>query len=1080
MMGPWHPTAALALLSGDAFWTGASVLIRTTVLLMIGLLLGHALRGAGPAAASFVYRATLVGVIVTGILSVTAGGALAPIWRLPLPARSAPRAQPAGPPRLDWDEPGPATAIAPRLPDDAGARRRLPLATPDVLVEQVTVVAGGTADPAGTHAPIPPAGPGRWLVAALVAVWGVGAALLLAWLASCQLSLLRLCRRSQVVTEGEAAHLLRTLCADRGVATPRLLVSGGVRSPFLAGLWRPSILLPAGFEQEFGGSALRAVLAHEVAHLARRDGGWNLLARLACALGWFQPLLWRLCRRLDQAGEEWCDQEVLAQQCPARDYADCLLALAERLTRAPEHALGVGVVPFRSALGRRIQAILDTAGRPATVVSPRLRVGVLLGTAALVALSLSAVAAPAGTGAAAARSARATSAEEKANRPAVLRGDARLDAAVTLAHKDRPMGEVLTALGKDLGIRLVAARETADDKVTLFVDGRSAAEVMALLARHFDFQWQRSHGGYELTQDLDSRAREAARRERERLGQVTEALTQMERLAQMANTPRAQLEAREGELARLSVDAARTPEERARLIAEQEAIRNLLRPGGIAAAMVFRTLTPAQSAQLRGGAEIRLSSSDGTLPAPLVDAVKQASEQRERPGRDGEREVQRIVAGITTRIGGADAAPDDAGPPIQEANVSIQIGDAASGPRPVVRPGGPPKLQIGFTLTSVTGTQNMRQMRPVRWSPTLVRLTEPPAPAATLSKDPALQREVELPIPKPLAASPPAPAGVAGGVAMRFLGAPGALPPDMPTLADVSEAIHRATGMEVIADSFIRDRLNAANLAGRRPLAQILATISSALEYDWVKEGNLLRFRSRAYPQDRLAEVPERILRPWSERVARTGAASLDDLAELAAALNDHQCRGLQEYWGWYLAQPAIPAPPGLDGFANNRSHLRFWATLNPAQRRELLAGNVLPVGGMNGVQRQAFQAALLAPRESMVSPVRMDRTPTAAELAAGGFSLRIGQMQQMVRRGTGPNGSQMATVTIGPVNPLGPGAGGGGRGDAPVTVPEGVVLEPAGAPTTLDSYSFSYHVAGDPAPARTAMINLPRPTPKP
>src|SRR5438094_877574 len=62
-------------------------------------------------------------------------------------------------------------------------------------------------------------------------------------------------------------------------------------------------------------------------------------------------------------------------------------------------------------------------------------------------------------------------------------------------------------------------------------------------------------------------------------------------------------------------------------------------------------------------------------------------------------------------------------------------------------------------------------------------------------------------------------------------------PSGMPTLGDVCEALHRATGLEVIADSFIRDRLDAAKVVGRHPLAQILDTSAEGLQYDWKKEG---------------------------------------------------------------------------------------------------------------------------------------------------------------------------------------------------------------------------------------------------
>src|SRR5207302_421895 len=97
-----------------------------------------------------------------------------------------------------------------------------------------------------------------------------------------------------------------------------LLRHPAVRAPFLAGLRAPTILLPAVSApgtSEPDATALRSVLAHELAHLARGDCWWNLLGRLACALAWAQPLLWVVCRRLEQSSEEVCDLEVLRQGC---------------------------------------------------------------------------------------------------------------------------------------------------------------------------------------------------------------------------------------------------------------------------------------------------------------------------------------------------------------------------------------------------------------------------------------------------------------------------------------------------------------------------------------------------------------------------------------------------------------------------------------------------------------------------------------------------------------------------------------------------------------------------------------------
>ena len=82
------------------------------------------------------------------------------------------------------------------------------------------------------------------------------------------------------------------------------------------------------------------------------------------------------------------------------------------------------------------------------------------------------------------------------------------------------------------------------------------------------------------------------------------------------------------------------------------------------------------------------------------------------------------------------------------------------------------------------------------------------------------------------------------------------------------------------------------------------------------------------------------------ERSAENGRA-------LAAALNDDQCSGMQEFWGWYLEKSGIPMPPGPADFADNRQHLRLWAALSPAQKRAALAGAILPVAQMNGLQQR-------------------------------------------------------------------------------------------------------------------------------
>jgi protocatechuate 3,4-dioxygenase beta subunit len=105
---------------------------------------------------------------------------------------------------------------------------------------------------------------------------------------------------------------------------------------------------------------MRDVLIHELAHLARGDCYWNLLRRIGTALLFFQPLMWRLSRRLDSTAEEVCDDYVVEFGGDRREYAHRLVDIAE-LSVAPVAAAGVGIVSLRSMLAARVARIMDTS-----------------------------------------------------------------------------------------------------------------------------------------------------------------------------------------------------------------------------------------------------------------------------------------------------------------------------------------------------------------------------------------------------------------------------------------------------------------------------------------------------------------------------------------------------------------------------------------------------------------------------------------------------------------------------------------------------------------------------------------------
>ena len=104
--------------------------------------------------------------------------------------------------------------------------------------------------------------------------------------------------------------------------------SAAVCGPMLVGTWRPRVVLPADFDARYSAEERALVLAHERAHLKRRDALMNALAVATLCLNWFNPVLhWALGRfRFDQ--ELACDAEVLSGAGAGvrrRSYADALM-----------------------------------------------------------------------------------------------------------------------------------------------------------------------------------------------------------------------------------------------------------------------------------------------------------------------------------------------------------------------------------------------------------------------------------------------------------------------------------------------------------------------------------------------------------------------------------------------------------------------------------------------------------------------------------------------------------------------------------------------------------------------------------
>lgn len=191
------------------------------------------------------------------------------------------------------------------------------------------------------------------------AVWATGVVVLCMRLALSKVCLSRLARKATPVAEGRLYDMAEALRPKLGVRrTVRLMSSDRRDMPMTWGIFRARLLLPSDAE-DWEDDRLRAVLKHELGHIRRYDALAQLLVRLACALYWFNPLVWVAAWRVRVEHERACDDLVLAAGTHPSDYASHLLAIATGYEeRGLAHVSGIGMAK-KSRLEGRLMSVLN-------------------------------------------------------------------------------------------------------------------------------------------------------------------------------------------------------------------------------------------------------------------------------------------------------------------------------------------------------------------------------------------------------------------------------------------------------------------------------------------------------------------------------------------------------------------------------------------------------------------------------------------------------------------------------------------------------------------------------------------------
>jgi beta-lactamase regulating signal transducer with metallopeptidase domain len=210
--------------------------------------------------------------------------------------------------------------------------------------------------------PAPAATEFSWSIA-IVSLYSAGViAMLLHWMVQ-QWKIRRFARRAMPVDDADWLRLLSEGAVSIGIRrSVRLLRSREHNLPLVFGVRRGVIVIPA-IADTWEDERRRAVIRHELAHIARYDCVTQLLAYACCAIYWFHPAAWWIARRLRSEAELACDDRVIAAGTEPREYAGHLLEIAYSLGGGRAPAMAIAMARPRQLEGRMLAALDGTRNR---------------------------------------------------------------------------------------------------------------------------------------------------------------------------------------------------------------------------------------------------------------------------------------------------------------------------------------------------------------------------------------------------------------------------------------------------------------------------------------------------------------------------------------------------------------------------------------------------------------------------------------------------------------------------------------------------------------------------------------------
>jgi beta-lactamase regulating signal transducer with metallopeptidase domain len=733
------------------------------------------------------------------------------------------------------------------------------------------------------------------------------------------------------------AELCRRLALSRPV---KLMVSSAARVPMVIGWLRPVVVLPAGALTGLTPEQIGALLAHELAHLRRRDHWVALAQALIELLLFYHPAVWWVSRALRAEREHCCDDAAVAASGDLAGYLRALAWVDEHRSRTLQPALASSGSPLLTRIRRLGGYPSNESGRPwlAALLSLALAMSIPLAGAFPTAV-----------------------ADAEGHRPGLrdqwqpqTEHDPRLAQPVRTEILGRAAVPALELLSKETGVTLRVAPENLDTvgerKLTVIAQGCSLKSIMvqipnALQECHWDVDLRGGQPVYllhrnagaeaamaELSEQGDRPAEERRRPEREAhvdLARRALGMTPKE-LGDLAKT--------DPMLAAWVKDPERRGEMELFFSMPPEMMDTFLAEGIVEAP--YASLSSRFQAVCR---QILQSGIDRLRSrATMPEAVELFARNLQHP-QNVTLCYRDLEAGTDGMIGTQlDIVLSDGGVPSVRST-----GKRVEAIPPRLPSGSPDIAERNQDLLVKTGTLDATAAETV-----LAELAERRGQEA----EEARQRKRSLEWREPR--SP----GLRKIAALPFTG------PMQPV--DVQRFIAKESGLSVVSDYFTSWRPQEIPEEARtaQPLWRLLYLLTEASSnyggyvdwsrgYVWEEVGDCLVFHHPIWFERVPRECPESLLAAYREKVRQQGVLTLDDVAAFAAELQ--RCRPthpvLRDKNPMVVPRDLMQAGLPADGMDLDSPALFLYAYLTPEQRQKARSEAGLPYDEMTPAQQEVL-----------------------------------------------------------------------------------------------------------------------------